>query len=95
MTDDGFTFTDAEKIGFGEMHALWTDDTGRDVLVGLTREETIWYMERSREWLGGVRRHGEEKRRWLALAEKHELARLAQIGRDSALRNFEPPGGAH
>ena len=81
-----FVFTEAEREIRTKDRAIVTNAAGREVLVGLTEEETAVYMDY-------VRRYGLNKRLWtrarpdkaeretlLELHNKHETARLATFG---------------
>ena len=87
-----FVFTDAERVIRSQDRAIVLNEAGREVLVGLTEEETAVYMDY-------VRRYGLNKRLWtqarpdkaeratlLELHDKHETARLAAIGRGARSR---------
>lgn len=87
-----FVFTDAEREIRSLDRAIVLNEAGREVLVGLTEEETAAYMDY-------VRRYGLNKRLWtharpdkaeratlLELHDKHETARLAAIGRGARSR---------
>ena len=69
-------FTEAERqrlIGTG---SLARDKEGREVLVGLTDQESDLLMA-YRRWFtsGTIHRDQEKLTIWLELAQKHELAR--------------------
>ena len=85
-----FAFEDGEKSYLREMRALTTDSQGRDVLVGLSFEETEIYVNHSRALLRGDRDR-ESRDLYLQLHEKHERARLEVIGTEHYLRNENPP----
>ena len=85
-------FTDAEREIRSQDRAIVLNEAGREVLVGLTEEETAVYMD-------CMRRYGLNKRLWtrahpnqaeretfLELHNKHETARLAAIGRGARSR---------
>lgn len=67
-----------------EIHALTTDSAGREVLVGLTRDESIEYLrhQQTRQSLRdeGRRPEPEERDRFSALRDRHEQARLQVCG---------------
>jgi hypothetical protein len=70
-----FTFTNAERATLTALRAITTDEQGREVLVGLTFEETAFYMARVRRGpptLPDLVGH----QKYLELDKKHELARL-------------------
>lgn len=50
-----FEFTEDERVYLKGMHAMSSHSQGREVLVGLTIEETAIYMEYSRAFLSGNR----------------------------------------
>jgi hypothetical protein len=81
-------FSDAERAYLTEMRALTTDAQGREHLVGLTLEETAWYMGFVRDEATG--RHRDDGDRYLELHEKHELARFDILGAEHALRHDKP-----
>jgi hypothetical protein len=85
-----FEFTDDERAGLRESRALNTDSQGRQILVGLTLEETAEVMEHRRAFRRGEQRH-ENKKRISALVEKHEAARLEVLGTEMALKRSNPP----
>lgn len=60
-----------------EMRAIAKDKDGREVLVGLSSEETEWYFAYSaRRWRGeGGRGHSVDRERYLTLQSKHQRAR--------------------
>lgn len=84
-----YEFTDGERAYLAEMRALTTDVEGREVLVGLTAEETAVYMAHSRARLAGKPfRAGSKK--YLGLREKHERARLEVLGAEIFVRTETP-----
>lgn len=85
-----FTFTDAERIQLNEDRAITKNAGGQEVLVGLTEEETAFYMVHVRGFRTGVRDH-EGRARYLELNRKHEHARFAVLGAEHALRTENPP----
>lgn len=85
-----FGFTDAEREYLKEMHALSVDSAGREVLAGLTFEETASYMAHSRKFRAGIRDR-EYRKEYLRLHEKHEKARLQLIQMDHTLRSRNSP----
>lgn len=84
-----FTFTDAERIYYREMRALSTDAQGREILVGLSFEETQALMEHRRKFLTG-NRDRDNQRYFMQLRDKHELARLAVLGAEHELKSDNP-----
>ncbi len=85
-----FEFTDSEKVYLREMRAFSTDAQGREVLVGLTREETILYVTYGRDRMAGMSRH-DDGEKYLEFHDKHERARLSVLGAENELRNDNPP----
>lgn len=72
-----------------EMLAIGEDDEGREVLIGLTVEETSFnlnYVEQS--VLGDVEPNDGEG--YLRLHDKHEKARFAVLGAEHVLRTEKP-----
>jgi len=84
------TFSDDERASLTEMRAITTDSKGQELLVGLTEEETAFYMEHSRRFLSG-NRDRKDKARYLELHEKHERVRLSVLGAEVYVRNKNPP----
>ena len=82
------TFTDADRVYLNEMRALTTNSEGEEVLVGLTHQETKFFMEFSNKRLSGSQRSSDEDRdRYLNLNEKHEKERLSILAAENQLRN--------
>jgi hypothetical protein len=87
-----FEFSDSERVWHTEMRGISTDEQGREVLVGLTMEETVFYVTRTRNRGSGVRDSDPGNRaRFLELGQKHERARLQVIGAEIELRRENPP----
>ena len=82
-------FTDADRTYLAEMRALSRDSAGREILVGLTFEETEFYMEYTNKRMQGHKDRPNSKR-YLELHEKHELARLEVLGTEIFVRNENP-----
>ena len=82
-------FTEKDRTFLTELRAITKDAQGREVLVGLTEQETAFYMEYSRRRLKG---EGDPsgRDRYLELSEKHELARLSILGAEQQLRTENP-----
>jgi hypothetical protein len=69
-------FTEAERRYFTEMRSLTRDDGGREVLVGLTDEESAALMAHRRRFSAENRLPDTAALgTWLELAVKHEHAR--------------------
>ena len=84
-----FSFTDDERAHLTEMRAISTDSNGIEILVGLTIEETAFYMNYTRGRVAGNNDHfGGEK--YLQLHDKHEQARLEVLGTEIHLRTEKP-----
>jgi hypothetical protein len=85
-----FEFTEHERQSLTMMRALAQDEQGREVLVGLTIEETEELMGHYRRF-PKERVPDREKQRFRELHDKHEKARLEVIGSEAYLRSHEPP----
>jgi hypothetical protein len=84
-------FTDEERALLSEMRALTTDDEGREVLRGLTREETEFYVTYTRSHASGNRdRKPVTRARFQELYQKHERVRLQAIMDENYLRRENP-----
>ena len=66
-----FEFSPSERNYLEELRALGKDTNGREVLIGLTFEETAWYVIQSHTILG---RHRADRVRYVELHDKHEKA---------------------
>lgn len=84
-----FAFTDEERAGRREGRSITTDAQGREVLAGLTLEETAEYMTHVRKVASGDRDR-EGRKRYLELHDKHEIARLQALRAEIDLRNDKP-----
>lgn len=84
-----FSFTYDERANLTEMRAITTDASGKEVLVGLTLEETAFYMDHTRQRSAGKHDHRNDDR-YLELHDKHDGARLSVIGAEIFLRNENP-----
>ena len=85
------TFTDADRIYLNEMRAITTNTKGEEILVGLTLQQTEFYMEFSNRSLTSNQRTSDEDRnRYLDLNEKHEKERLSILAAEIQLRNDHP-----
>ncbi len=83
-----FEFTDAESAYHREMRSLTVDAEGREVLVGLTVEETEFYVTYVRRRASGDRdRNPANKSRFLGLQQIHEWARLQVIDAEVQARS--------
>ena len=73
-------FTDGERAFLEEMRGLAKDGNGQEVLVGLTLEETDFYLNYTRRRAAGEREHDPANRdRFFALHDKHDLVRRQVI----------------
>ncbi|MBV1929709.1 MAG: hypothetical protein KUG81_09400 [Gammaproteobacteria bacterium] len=72
-----------------EIRAIATDLNGDETLVGLTEEETEFYLDYSRRSVAGSTTD-EDRDRYVALNDKHEPARIAVISAESELRVDKP-----
>jgi hypothetical protein len=68
-------FTETERRYLTATCSLTLDDEGREVLVGLTDNESAALMAFRRQFSEGNRFLEGALSSWLELAEKHELAR--------------------
>ncbi len=86
--------SDSERAYLVEMRALTTDAEGREVLVGLTFEETLEYLKLAHTTgASGASSAGaryDDGERYLALHDKHELARLEILGAEHQKRVDKP-----
>ena len=73
--DDGmrrqFAFSESERAHLQRMRAPTVDAHGREVLVGLSFEETAWYVMQTHTILG---RHRADRLRYVELHRKHKTA---------------------
>lgn len=83
-------FTDSEGAFHAEMRKLTTDAHGREVLRGLTVEETEFYVTYLKE-RGSVARTRSDQARFSELHQKHEKARLETLLAENQLRIESPP----
>lgn len=68
--------TAGERTFLEEMHGLAKDENGQEVLVGLTLEETEFYVTYTRRRAAGDRERDPANRdRFFALHDKHDLVR--------------------
>jgi hypothetical protein len=86
-------FTDGERSALTQTRALASDDQGREVLVGLTCEETALCVVHIRSFLGPNRDKDLANRaKYLELNKKHERARRVVVGMESSIRTGNLPG---
>jgi hypothetical protein len=80
----------AERIAhLNEMRAIGEDEHGQKVLVGLTLEETSFYLSFVEQSLIGDT-DPEDGDRYLELDNKHEKARFDVLGAEHVLRTEKP-----
>jgi hypothetical protein len=80
-----FSFTLAERIYLKTIGAICKDPQGREVLVGLSLEETEFYMGFAAEFHSGEM-NSANARRYLELHERHEAARFRALDAELHLR---------
>ncbi|QAU44205.1 hypothetical protein [Bradyrhizobium guangzhouense] len=84
---------DRDRAFLTEMRAITTDADGREVLVGLSADETDWYFAYSARRLSGEPRgpnHSADRERYLALHDRHERTRLEVLGAEIQQRTDKP-----
>ena len=87
-----FVFTEAEREIRTKDRAIVVNQVGREVLVGLTEEETAVYMDYMRRYglnqrlWTRARPDKAERKTFLELHNKHETTRLSTIRRKAAGR---------
>ena len=72
-----------------EMRAIDEDNEGNEVLVGLTVEETSFYLNYVQQRLLGDA-DPTDGERYLKLHDKHEKARFSVLGAEHILRTEKP-----
>lgn len=76
-----FRFTDSERAELSEFGAITTDERGREILVGLTHDETAFLMAYERGFIGTQRDSNRENgKKYVALMNKHLLAWRETLG---------------
>lgn len=80
-----FAFTPMERAGLIADHGLAVDPLGREVMAGLTFDETRELMTHRRTW-PRQKVVGEAYARIRVLRETHEAARVNQLGAELARR---------
>ena len=85
-----FSFTDKERESLNELNAISNDTSEREILIGLTLEETSFYIDFTRKYLAGEQNY-HHLTRYLSLHDKHEAARLRVLGMAQYLHNIQPP----
>lgn len=75
-----------------EMRMLGKDQDGNEVMVGLTREETLRVLEHNRRFLANDRDRNKDVRAdYLKLHEKHERVRMQILSAENEARNLKGP----
>jgi hypothetical protein len=82
-------FTESDRIYLAEMRAITTDNQGQEVLVGLTRQETEFYMNYAKQRLEDTHRR-DDAPLYLELHEKHERERMSILAAENQLRIDKP-----
>ena len=80
---------ESERSYLTEMRALGADSQGCEVLVGLSRAESEWYLA----YLQRVRddcRDPDDSAKYLQLHETHERCRMGILGAEAELRDTKP-----
>lgn len=78
--------TEGERAFLTEMRGISTDNQGREILVGLTLDESREYIKLMNARLGDLQVNFDAGERYIELNNKYELARLAIIGAEIAAR---------
>ena len=73
------------------MRAITTDAQGREILVGLSLDETTTYLKLSRDLLTADGGDTDDSDTYLTLHDKHERARLEVLGVEHIVRTENPP----
>ncbi len=82
--------TEPEREYLREMRALAVGPDGVEHLVGLTLDETIFYVRFSLEPVSGDFPSRTDSERYLGLQRRHETSRLAVISEDSLMNRKSP-----
>jgi hypothetical protein len=74
--------TDKQRAAKQSFSSLSTDGEGNEILVGLTFEESGWFLDYQDRRLKPRRddRAHEDKLRYLELASRHDFARVQVLG---------------
>lgn len=82
----------AEREYMNEMRMLTRDSQGNELLVGLTLEESQFYLRFAQARTRSMEPQGDEARdRYLELNDKHEKARLSVIAAEAEARLNQSP----
>jgi hypothetical protein len=73
-----------------ELRHISTDNEGREVLVGLTFEETNWFFAYLERRTSDAPRAREDDERYRALQARHELTRMQVVGAEIQKRTDTP-----
>jgi hypothetical protein len=76
--------TDSRRAIMKDQQDLATDKEGREILVGLSHEESVWYLDYQARRFDAEqynRISPEEHKRWLEMADRHKNARTVLVGR--------------
>jgi hypothetical protein len=84
-----FSFTDKERESLNKLHAIAIDTSENEILIGLTLEETAFYMDFTRKYLAGEQNE-HSLTSYLSLHDKHEAARLGALGMAHYLQRATP-----
>ncbi|GAB2798839.1 hypothetical protein GCM10027040_27150 [Halomonas shantousis] len=77
--------TQEEREYMNELRMLATDNRGDEIVVGLSRDESLRYIESHRVFLSGEGGHsGAGIDDYMMLQAKHERARMAGMAADSS-----------
>lgn len=83
---------DSDRNYMNEMRMLGKDQDGNEVMVGLTREETLRVLEHNRRFLANDRDRNKDVRAdYLKLHEKHERVRMQILSAENEARNLKGP----
>lgn len=83
--------SEADRKHLSDTQAIGLDSEGREILIGLSREESEWLLRDKELWVAN-RNSGTptDEARSIELEEKHDVARLQGVGLASA----KPAGNA-
>lgn len=71
--------SETERAKLYASHALTTDAEGHEVMVGLSHEESLHYVEYCYARIPGSHRSSDTSNHYISLRDKHEDARLKHI----------------
>lgn len=81
---------DADRAYLNELRALSTDSFGNEIFVGLTLEESIRFAVLSKRGLMSGNRSFDDGEEYLALHDKHEMARMRVLAAEHVARTESP-----